>query len=234
MACGRCWVGFDRPEREIGPFRLVRDPGHWGSADPAVLVLGISKGNTQSKAVVTGAFDAVAFKGIRDRLLEVLQTVGLLTGENLAQFERRFLASEREVGFASVVRCSLTGMDRKKGTHTADSPNVIPAFRPGSEGYAFVSACVDKHLGHLPPATRTVVLLGNSNSYIRRLRDLIGIARGPAAQINKVAYRAGGVLFVHVTHPSKGNGYFGAFTRGEGTSGEKMRLAREALRQVRF
>lgn len=196
-----------------------------------MLVLGVSKGNTQSRAFAAGSFDAVAFKGIRHRLLEVLQTVGLLPGETLARFERRFRADEDEYAFASVVRCSLTGMDQKKGIHTADSPNVIPAFGSASEGHAYVSACVDQHLGRLPPATRTVILLGNTPSYISSLRGLIDRTIGRATLINEVAYRVKGTLLVHVSHPSKGNGHFGAFIRGEGTAGMKMHLARTAIQQ---
>ena len=229
MTCDRCWTGVTTRDQEAGPFRLVRDPGHWGSESPSVLVLGVSKGNTQSDAFAKDCFEDVAFKQIRHRLLEVLQTVGLLRGETLAQFERRFLAEEREYAFASVVRCSLTGMDRKKRKHTADSPNVIPAFKPGSEGYAFASACVDQHIARLPLETRTVILLGNTGGYIKNLRNLIGRKLGGVMPINDVAYRAGSALFVHVSHPSRGNGHFGAFNRGEGTPGEKMRLARAAF-----
>jgi|HubBroStandDraft_4_1064222.scaffolds.fasta_scaffold47395_2 hypothetical protein len=232
MTCDRCWKDVTATYQETGPFRLVRDPGHWGSASPSVLVLGVSKGNTQSNAFSRGLFDDVAFKKIRHRLLEVLQTIGLLSGETPARFECRFLASEREYAFASVVRCSLTGMDRKRQTHTADSPNVVPAFKPGSEGYAFASACVDQHIGRLPSETRTIILLGNTDSYIKNLQNLIGCTLGFVTRINDVAYRAGGALFVHASHPSKGNGHFGAFNRGEGTPGVKMRLAREALLQA--
>jgi hypothetical protein len=229
VRCDRCWSGVRASTQDAGPFRLLRDPGHWGSSNPSVLVLGISKGNTQSRAFANGEFDTVVFKGIRPRLLEALQAVGLLTGEVPAQFERRFLASETQYAFANVVRCSLTGMNRKKGIHSADSPNVIPAFSPGSPGYTFVSACVDQHIGRLPPATRTVILLGNTSAYVKNLRSLVELTLGRSVMVNDMAYRVGDVLLVHVCHPSKGNGHFGAFIRGEGTSGMKMRLARSAL-----
>jgi hypothetical protein len=229
MTCDRCWKGVALNHQEAGPFRLVRDPGHWGSANPSILVLGVSKGNTQSNAFSRGCFDDVAFKEIRHRLLEVLQTIGLLPGETLARFQRRFFVEERDYAFASVVRCSLTGMDRNKLRHTADSPNVVLAFKPDSKGYAFTAACVDQHLGRLPSGTRTVILLGNTDSYIKSLQNLIECTLGCVTSINDVAYRAGGALFVHVSHPSKGNGHFGAFNRGEGTPGAKMRLARAAL-----
>jgi hypothetical protein len=145
--------------------------------------------------------------GIRPRLLQVLQTVGLLQDETAADFEQRFCKDEREYAFASVVRCSLTGMDRKKPVHTADSPNVIPAFKVGSPGYRFTSACVDQHIGRLPDSTQRVVLLGNTGAYIEHLSVAVGRLRGSLQKINDVAYRAGSVLFVHVSHPSKGNGH---------------------------
>jgi hypothetical protein len=211
---------------------LVRDPGYWGSAEPHTLVLGISKGNTQSKAFGAEAFDAVAFKGIRHRILETFQAVGLLSEETPTEFERRFSASERDYGFASVVRCSITGVDRKKGIHTADSPNVLPAFQRGSMGSRFVENCVDEHLVALPPRTRRVLLLGNTDAYIEALADVISRRRGPVVRVNPVAYESGTVGFVHLAHPSKGNGHFGAFIRGEGKPGQKRDWARRALMSV--
>lgn len=229
MECSRCWKDSSVFIQDSGPFRLVRDPGHWGSANPLVLVLGISKGNTQSTAFRSGRFEDVAFKGSRDRLLQVLQVVGLLPHETLASFEGRFHPGEQEYAFASVVRCSLTGWDRGKETHTADSGNVVPAFKPGTAGHAFTSACVDQHIGHLPPATQTVILLGNSDSYMKHLRSLISRTLGRIMPINDVAFRAGKALFVHVAHPSPGNGHFSAFIRGDGVPGAKRLRASAAL-----
>lgn len=229
MTCDRCWKNVAGNVQESGSSRLVRDPGHWGSANPSTLVLGISKGNTQSSAFANGNFDDVAFKGMRDRLLRVLQCGGLLAGETASQFENRFRRNELEYAFASVVRCSLTGLDRKKLIHTADSQNVIPAFKVGSPGHQFVASCVDQHLGTFPQATERIVLLGNADAYIKNLRALVRRLHSDLRGINDVAYEAGGILFVHVAHPSRGNGHFGAYVRGEGASGEKMRQAREAL-----
>lgn len=229
LSCRRCWGENSSSIQERGPFRLVRDAGHWGSSNPHTLVLGISKGNTQSQALRDGPFESVAFKGIRHRILQGFQSVGLLPNEAPADFERRFGAGESDFAFASVVRCSLTGMDRKKGCHTADSPNVIPAFKLNSDGSGFVENCVDEHLVRLPPRTRLVLLLGNTGSYISALADLIARKRGPTSFINPVAYDSRQVRFIHLAHPSKGNGHFGAFVRGEGTAGQKRDWARDAL-----
>ncbi len=228
MMCRRCWAS-DGDTQQIGKFKLVHDPGHWGASEPATLVLGISKGNTQSRAYAVGPFEQVAFKGIRHRILEIFQSVGLLPNEVASQFETRFTSVESDFAFASVVRCSLTGMDRKKGIHTADSPNVLPAFRANSEGYLFVANCVDQHLANLSPRTKLVLLLGNTGAYISALRDVIATKRGRIIPINEVGYWAANVKFVHLAHPSKGNGHFGAFVRGEGTPGQKRDLATAAL-----
>lgn len=55
-------------------FHVVNDPGAWGAADPEILVLGISKGFTQARALESGEFDSVPFRGIRDRLQEALRS----------------------------------------------------------------------------------------------------------------------------------------------------------------
>jgi len=228
MACKRCWTSAGHTQ-EKGNFRLVHDPGHWGACEPTTLVLGISKGHTQSRAYADGSFDQVAFKGIRDRILEIFHSVGLLPAETLSQFEKRFTRQESDFAFASVVRCSLTGMDRKKGFHTADSPNVLPAFRQYSEGYPFVANCVDQHLSALSSRTKLVLLLGNTDGYISALKTVIAAKRGNVTTINEVGYWATGAKFVHLAHPSRGNGHFGAFLRGEGKPGHKRDLARAAL-----
>lgn len=229
IGCRRCWSP-DSEVQERGDFRLVHDPGHWGASDPTTLILGISKGNTQSHAFAKEPFEQVAFKGIRSRILEILRSVNLLADESPLQFERRFGSDESDFAFASVVRCLLTGMNRKKGVHTAESPCVLPAFRSGSEAFSFVANCVDQHLTNLSLRTKLVLLLGNTGSYISALREIISIKRGRVVPINAVGYWAADVKFVHLAHPSRGNGHFGAFVRGEGTPGQKRDLAAAALR----
>lgn len=229
VRCERCWGGLDAQVQESGPFKLVRDPGHWGAENPRVLVLGISKGNTQSQAFGNSAFEDVAFKGLRDRMLMLFQAAGLLGDETPATFNRRFKLGERDFAFASVVRCSITGWNPLKGSHTAESPFVIPAFKAGSAGNRFVVNCTDQHLAVLPDRTKLVLLLGNTGAYIKAMASLLDRVRARAEPINPVAYRSGGVLFVHLAHPSKGNGHFGAYIRGDGTPGEKRNWAREAI-----
>lgn len=229
VACSRCWGNSTASVQEEGSFKLVRDPGHWGASNPKTLVLGMSKGNTQSSAYQTGSFDTVAFKGMRHRVLQGLQAVGLLGGETPDEFEKRFLSTEGDFAFASVVRCSLTGHDRKKGKHTADSPNVLPVFKPSVMGHRFVQSCVDQHLATLPSRTQRVLLLGNTDAYVQAIAGILSRQRSVVEWINPMAYVSAGVVFVHLAHPSPGNGHFGAYLRGEGKPGQKRDFAKEAL-----
>lgn len=165
-------------------------------------------------------------------MLQAFQAVGLLHGESTQRFNQRFSPDERDFAFASVVRCSITGMHKAKGIHTADSPNVVPAFKRGSAGYGFVKNCVEEFIAPLSSRTRLVLLLGNSDSYVSALADVVEQVRGPLSRVNQLSYDSHGIRFVHVAHPSKGNGHFGAFLRGEGTPGLKRELAREAVRPL--
>ena len=120
-------------------------------------------------------------------------------------------------------------MDNNKLIHTADSPNVLRVFRKASLGNRFVENCVDEHLVNLPAKTKLVLLLGNTDSYVKELRAMLVRRRGQAIPINEISYWVKGVKFVHLAHPSKGNGHFGAYVRGEGTPGKKLRWAKQGL-----
>src|SRR5690606_15377760 len=150
MTCDRCWAGCGDTMQALDGAQLVRDPGHWGSDNPQVLVLGISKGNTQAAAYENEPFDTVAFKGIRDRMLQVFQSVGLLPNETLSRFELRFTSAERDFAFASLIRCSLSAWNETKGKFVADSPDILKALRQGRSGRPIAEACIDQHLAHLP------------------------------------------------------------------------------------
>ena len=49
-------------------------------------------------------------------------------------------------------------------------------------------------------------------------------------EINTVAYRTENILWVHLTHPSPGNGTVKFWLNGEGKSGEKMSEAKNIIR----
>lgn len=241
--CRTCWGGCAASERGFGGatpaggdrFRLVNDPGAWGAVAPRILVLGMSKGNTQSDAMRdaarTGDFDAVPFRKMRPRLLQVLQSVGLMQGET--EIDRRFRAEEPDYAWGSVLRCSLTGFDAATGKYSAASSLVVQGMGR-TEGAAALDACVARHLLDLPERTRLVILLGNASAYMALLRKAFqrvfpDATPGPAGEMP--VFRAGGRSFVHVGHPSPLNGHLAAFLQGDpgGGQGAKREAARRAV-----
>ena len=242
--CRVCWSGCAGSQRGFGGltptgqdrFRLVNDPGAWGAREPLVLVLGMSKGNTQSDAMrrarLDGGYDEVPFRKMRPRLLETLQAVGLMAGET--GIDHRFRESEPDYGWGSILRCSLTGWE--KGAYSAASGVVLRGMSH-PDGKALVPACVRQHLLGLPDRTRLVVLLGNAEGYmklIRRVFSEIFPDFRPIAGSDGVAFEAGGRVYVHVGHPSPLNGHLSSFLAGGPASaqGAKREGAREAVRRA--
>lgn len=243
--CRTCWSGCAGRERGFGgttptgqdQFRLVNDPGAWGARDPRVLVLGMSKGNTQSDAMrqahLDGSFDAVPFRKMRPRLLQVLQAVDLMPGEQ--GIDHRFRETETEYGWGSILRCSLTGWD--KGAYSAASGVVLRGMSD-PDGKGLVPACVRQHLTDLSNRTRLVLLLGNAGAYMGLLRRVFaGVFPDfrPLPISDGTGFEAGGRTYVHVGHPSPLNGHLAQFLTGPVTSGQgaKREGARRAVAWAR-
>ncbi|HWD37276.1 MAG TPA: hypothetical protein VG944_00375 [Fimbriimonas sp.] len=242
IECRRCWDKRDGQSSFTSKnkrFQLINDPGAWGAQDPKYLVLGITKGNTQSDAMSIserdGSFDQVAFKDFRPRLTRVLHAVGLAT--HTKSVSELISANERNFGWGSVVRCSLTGWDKKNGVFSGESGKVLPAFKDLEMG-PVVSNCFDQFLSVLPPRVKIVVLLGNSDDYVEKMsylvrtRYLTDFSAPPSYE--RIAYHAGGRLWVHVGHPSRGNGYLMAFLEGDPDVGQgrKREIAKQAIRNA--
>jgi len=209
---------------------MRRDPGAWGSVRPTYLVLGFSKGATQSDIYTNGDFDGVAFGGERTRrnLTNILQKVGLLKPDETV--DEKIQATEREFHFASLVRCSLSRYDEETSTYRTSGKLIIKSF---SEVRHVIDECADTFLRCLPDSLKAMLVLGVDNSYIknfcRKMQDLhpVGFRR-----INEVAYENNRLLWVHLTHPSKGNGTLNAWLTGSPneTPGRKRELASQLLR----
>lgn len=126
----------------------------------------MSKGFTQSGAIArshaTGSYDRVPFSGFRPRLLQVLKVVGLLKDDR--RLDGRMTANETVYGWASVIRCSLTGL-KSDGTFGADSAEVISAMkRPGANEW--LAFCISTHVKTLSNNTRLVMLLSSDARYM--------------------------------------------------------------------
>lgn len=233
--CRLCWQGRGEEKEFVSDdkrFKLVNDPAAWGSATPRILVLGMTKGNTQSDAMNHGDFDAVAFKNMRPNLLKVLQSVGLARDEH--SVDRLIKPEEREFGWGSVVRCSLTGWDEEKDDFSAESGKVLPALKDRQMRPVF-ETCTARFLSDLPESVRLVVFLGNADGYMKivqqRIRQLYPRDFIKPDGYGDIAYQAGGKWWVHVGHPSKGNGYLNRFltASAEAGQGKKRELAQTVV-----
>lgn len=236
LACRACWAEFPGNHRILdgGKAQIQNDPGYWGAADPSVLVLGMTKGFTQSTRMSTDPreFDGVAFSGFRPQLLQSLQAIGLL--RDVSNINSKLGATEKEYGFASVIRCSLTAIG-KEGPTSASSKVIAALKKP--EAQQVFSTCMKTYLPRLTMRTRLVVLLGNDDGYVAYMNHAMRQSFQDFEALptsNGLVYRAGGRFFVHTAHPSGSNGHFGAFISADPNEaqGRKCRHVRSAVEKI--
>jgi hypothetical protein len=193
----------------------------------------MSKGQTQADATVAaqgnGSFDEVAYKGFRDRLLRVLQAMGLMRSEH--SVDRHLRQDETEWGFASILRCSLTAVDGN-GAYTGKSSGVIRGMKTAARPY--LVSCIDEFLRPLSRRTRLVILLGNDENYFEAVESAMSEVFADYAKhprLGSVVFRADSRIYVHVAHPSRGNGWFEPFFKqpGDVQQGRKRERAREGV-----
>lgn len=227
IPCRKCFSSTE-PVIDLGPWRIVNDPGAWGAARPRVLVLGFSKGFTQATASRSGRFEDIPFKGMRPRLSETLHALGVLKpGQDVS---RRMVTAEDEIAFGSLVRCSLSRYNSKSQRHECTGTIMPAAFV--EEAASIVHRCAQTYLAVLPSSVRLVVMLGTADLYVKRCRELIGsIYPSGLEVINDVSYRTGGVVWVHASHPSGLNGHHASWMTGSRSDkqGQKKVLALEAV-----
>lgn len=228
IACRRCFTEA-APQMDLGPWRVVNDPGAWGSATPEILVLGFSKGFTQAALARAGRFEDIPFARMRPRLTEVLQALNLLGPDE--RVDPRMIAGERRFAFGSLVRCSLSRVDARSAKHACTGPIMAKAFTE-AQAVPIVRRCAETHLRDLPASVRLVLMLGTGDAYIAGCREVIRQLHGPRfAILNPVAYRTGATVWAHVSHPSGLNGYHPAWMRGDpgDKQGRKRRFAMDAV-----
>jgi hypothetical protein len=226
IACRRCFSGAESTQT-IGTWQMVNDPAAWGSATPRILILGFSKGFTQANAFRSGRFEDIPFKDMRTRLTEELRLLGVI-GRSEA-VDQKMVVSETEIGFGSLVRCSLSRIN-KKGVLACTGEVMPKAFT--EEISKNLRICAETFLADLPSSVRLVLLLGTTDSYIKGCRGVVRSLYGSHfSDINEVSYRTGDVVWVHVSHPSGLNGHHTVWMTGNPSTkpGRKRELAIQAI-----
>jgi hypothetical protein len=225
LNCKRCFATGESV-LTVGPWRLRNDPGHWGSINPKVLVLGFSKGSTQADVYANGRFEDVPFAECRTRLASILRTLGLLADND--SIDAKFTANEVDFGFASLIRCSLARWNDKSRSYRTSGQIIKQAFE---EETKFIHNCVERYASGFPERLKLIVMLGIDDAYIENCRKLFSRIHD-IRPVNEVAYTNGRVTWVHATHPSPANGHFTTWLTGDATRtaiSRKRELAKEAV-----
>jgi len=225
LLCRECFRGSE-DTLLLGDWRLQNNPAYYGSSSPKILILGFSKGANQNKAAEGGNFDKIAFANARHRLQEILEILDIMPKDR--GIDTLMTAHEKTFGIASLVRCSFAKM--VGGTYKT-SGYVIPSAFTNSETVKIIATCSTKYLGILPKSIRLIILLGTSETYIKKTQTLIAQLYSDFTPENQVSFKAGGALWVYATHPSPGNGYFNAWIRNgrDDKSGLKRILTQQAI-----
>jgi hypothetical protein len=137
-----------------------------------------------------------------------------------------------------LVRCSLSRLDEKKTSkqgmevYASSGPLVTKSF---SEIPEIIAQCTNTFIANIPKSVKVMIVLGVTDAYVRSFRKTMqSLHPDGFREVNEMAYQNNNMLWVHVTHPSRGNGTIKAWlTQGtEDTSGHKRLLAIEALRSL--
>jgi len=211
VSCNLCYsdapVSFDQSRREQEGWRITANPLAWGNTHAEVVVLGFSKGPTQSGALATTPHDAIAYKGRRHNVGRILEHVGLLAlapGElHRSAVDRLIVDRQGRFHFSSLIRCTVERQDSVSGQWKGTGGGMLDRFIKQPFGQDVTNRCVTQFLGALPSATKLAVLfgLGTDLNYVRSSLAVFSKARpGAWRKINNVSYTDEKLVVVHVEH----------------------------------
>ena len=204
-------VSFDATKRTEADWRITLNPLAWGNAEPEIIVLGFSKGPTQTGALASAEHDQIAYKGSRTNVGKILKRVGLLqqkNGEDLGAAVSRLISDKNgKFHFASLIRCTVERQD--KGVWKGSGGGMLDKFVATGFGQEVSTNCVSSFLKSVPTKTKLIVMfgMGSKLNYVNECFRLYERVRGGTWRwINDVAYTDGNVTIVHVEHfASQGN-----------------------------
>jgi hypothetical protein len=210
VSCSICFIGcdkveFDRTRRTEDTWRITANPLAWGNPEAEIVVLGFSKGPTQAGALDATPHDAIAYKGGRKRMGQILRHVGLLPGVPDNQLEHTVSACiakrDGRFHFGSLIRCTVERLH--KGQWKGSGGGMLDKFVATPFGGDVAASCTTQFLTHLPTSTRLVVMfgMGSGLNYVSECQALFQRSRGGTWRwLNDVAYTDGRVTVVHVEH----------------------------------
>lgn len=241
IACSTCFGGdatWGVTSLERDGWRLTNNPMAWGGQKPRVLVLGFSKGGNQNDDILNRPHDDVAFRGGRREVTRILSTLGLVP--EWRTVDELIADKHSEIAFGSLVRCSVSKLDRRSGTWVMSGRDIMGScLKDGAVGEV-VSNCVAQFLAVTPPSLKLVVMFGNDANYVEGCFRAIAKHRPGLERINAVAYSDEALTFVHTIHfkaqgsfvPNWAEGEPGRSSRPETDQPLKRLMALEAVRPI--
>jgi len=177
---------------------LNNNPSYWGSSTPKVLILGYSKGATQMQGDIV--FDDIAFKGMRERLKEILVLLKLTTDD--IDINKLFKKNNDDFGFASLIRCGISYQGKTSG-------NLITKSFTKEATKQVINNCVNTFLkDDLPQSIETIIFLGSAKEYKKKLSKSFEDEFKSYKYIDEDHFLLGKIKCFFVAHPSPANGHF--------------------------
>ena len=205
--CNKCFEGQDvkwgitRIERN--GWLLENNPGSWGSQEPIVLILGVSKGTRQSEKINTLTHDEIPFKSERARLSKILIRLGLLEEDD--SIDRKINIEEQDFAFGSLIRCGIAMWDNSLGKFVK-AGRVVQESASNPQAQIYVRNCASKFLGDLPNRVKLIVMLSNDAGYIDACFLTMKYLYPSVVRHNQVSYGNDQTTWIHVIHPSGSSG----------------------------
>ena len=235
IQCSECYLPNNNETIQPHPeWRMINDPGAWGSDNPEYLVLGFSKGATQAGIYQKGEFEDIAFAGMRPRLTQALQTLGALKSHETS--DEKISDPHSNIAFGSLIRCSVSRLDKKasqkkgKDVYACTGPLITKSFK---EIPHVINKCAHKYLTDLPNTIKAVFFLGNTDSYVQSCQLLISeLFPNDFKKINPMAVKANNRIWIHLAHPSGLNGHFKTWLNETTGSGLKRIQAVDAIKNA--
>lgn len=207
IACAECHRGqpfaFDRTQTVDGGWRITSNPLAWGNSTAEIVVLGFSKGPTQSGSLGAAAHDEIAYRGGRTALAKILHHIRLIEAPNASVVDSLISDCEGRFHFGSLIRCTVERREEASGLWKGTGGGMLDKFVANKFGTAVLDTCMEKHLGDLPKRTKLVVMLGmgTDGNYVAACRSAFRRLRpGEWRSLNEVAYSDGTLTVVHTEH----------------------------------
>ncbi len=248
--CNLCHAGrkveFNRTvsHSDDGNWRITANPLSWGSKNPAIVVLGFSKGANAVAALrdPKKTIEDIPYAGKRHYVAKILNSIGLLRGKDATDINREISDTSSIFHFGSLVRCTVEQRVWDDGVETwvSSGSQMLEKFSAHTFGQDVISNCTVRFLAQLPKTVKLIVMFGlgadlakggRRFSYVENAKKLLSEVRGHDMQwLNDVSYYDEDLVILHTDHFSGRN----HLEHWLGRDHPRRELRHQAIDAVRF